>query len=161
VCSSPTQDTSSLKPRHDRGFLSLPPPALAERNHGGLARCRVPVVRRALPMIAKGQSPHLFTDAGKVAGLSFLAARLVSRRSPPMRGPPVCLRRFIVRPRICGSWPRKSCRMAIYALGARHRLLRFMTGRDRHNARLGDRAPCLLPEKRGLSPSNLWTTLYG
>jgi hypothetical protein len=45
----------NVSPRYK--FL-LPPPALCERSHGGLARCRVPMVRRAIPVIAEGQGPH-------------------------------------------------------------------------------------------------------
>jgi len=41
-----------------RAWRSFAPPALGECSHSGLARCRVPMVRRAIPVIAEGQGPH-------------------------------------------------------------------------------------------------------
>ena len=41
------------KPRHVRGFLSLPPPALGEGRHCGLACRRVAVCRRAVFVVAR------------------------------------------------------------------------------------------------------------
>src|SRR5262249_58420043 len=50
---------SSLPPKADFPILELlPPPALSERRHGGLARRLVAVRRRAILMMFKGERPH-------------------------------------------------------------------------------------------------------
>src|SRR4029077_12137016 len=50
---------SGLPPKADLPILELlPPPALGERRHRGLARRLVAVRRHAVLMVAKGQRPH-------------------------------------------------------------------------------------------------------
>src|SRR5262249_49266998 len=45
-------------PRHVRGFLLLPSPALCERCHRSLARLSKAVGRRAVLMVTEHQRPH-------------------------------------------------------------------------------------------------------
>src|SRR5262249_52529130 len=45
----------------------LPPPALGERRHGGLARRLVAVRRRAILMMSKGERPHPRHPTGTAA----------------------------------------------------------------------------------------------
>src|SRR6516164_10825087 len=63
----------TFKPRHVRGFSLLPPPALGEPRHRGLARRLVAVGRRAVFEVGIGQRPKPWCARGRGGGLEDAA----------------------------------------------------------------------------------------